>query len=166
MSQTIPPVDESRPWYKKKRYVIPLGVFLVFAVGGQLDDGSTTSATASPTTVVSASAPTTTTTTTTEPAETPATSTTVKPTTSHMAAVRHRTARTTAPQPPAVHKVRSKPKPRRTTRTTTATHRRIVTPGAFCKDAEAGDIGYSRTGHVYRCSYYASSDRNRWKRVG
>jgi len=39
-----------------------------------------------------------------------------------------------------------------------------VTPGAFCADAEAGDIGVSSAGNSYRCSLYPGG-RYRWKRI-
>jgi hypothetical protein len=57
----------------------------------------------------------------------------------------------------------TKPKtPTRTAKPVAPAHRN-VTPGAFCKDAEAGAVGYSKTGKRYICSYYSSSDRFRWK---
>lgn len=46
-----------------------------------------------------------------------------------------------------------------------AATRLIVTAGAYCKDSQIGDIGWSTSGHEYRCSYYPSSRRDRWKRV-
>jgi hypothetical protein len=39
-----------------------------------------------------------------------------------------------------------------------------VTPGAFCADSQAGDIGVSSAGNSYRCSIYPNG-RYRWKRI-
>lgn len=47
---------------------------------------------------------------------------------------------------------------------TPAAQRRTVTPGAYCADADAGEIGYSAAGNEYRCSLYPNG-RYRWKRV-
>jgi hypothetical protein len=75
--------------------------------------------------------------------------------------------RTTKPKPkPPIQTspVRTKPptKSPPTTPSAPPTHR-IVIPGSFCADAEAGDIGYSAKGNRYRCSIYPNG-RYRWKR--
>jgi hypothetical protein len=65
---------------------------------------------------------------------------------------------------PAVKKPTKSKAPTRTTKPVVPA-RRTVTPGAFCKDADKGDVGFSKTGNRYVCSYYPSSDRYRWKRA-
>ncbi|MCP2323344.1 hypothetical protein HDA40_001851 [Hamadaea flava] len=40
-----------------------------------------------------------------------------------------------------------------------------MVPGAYCPDSEHGWYGLSSAGNRYRCSYYSSDGRWRWKRV-
>jgi hypothetical protein len=40
-----------------------------------------------------------------------------------------------------------------------------VTPGAFCKDAEIGSIGYTVTGVQMRCTRLAGDERGRWRQA-
>jgi hypothetical protein len=61
-------------------------------------------------------------------------------------------------------KTKAKPNHCAADETTGGPAQRVVTPSAFCRDAEKGGVGCSAKGHRYICSHYPKDDRNRWKR--
>jgi outer membrane biosynthesis protein TonB len=109
-----PAPNSSRPWYKKKRWIIPIGILVALAVIGQLSDNSekpstTAIQTESAATLAPVSSPTTS--PTSDPEPTPS----VVPATDSQVDVEAVTTVKPKIKPKAVIKVKPKPEPKKTT---------------------------------------------------
>lgn len=170
--QNVPPQPQAkRSWYKKKRFIIPIGIFVSLAIYGSFIDDPVAAPAAQPLASVAESttseAPTSTLASTAE-ADAQATAAAEAQAAAALKERRAKVAKAKKIKAAKAAKLRraravaaaKKKREEEAAKTATAT----VTPGAFCADSEAGDIGVSSAGNSYRCSLY-SSGRYRWKRL-
>lgn len=164
-------VDE-RPWWRKKRFLLPIGLFILLIVAGLLgdppeDDPDERITTASSTTAVEDNLPVATTFTTFQPttAVTPAPTIAAPPTTARpAAATTARPAPTAAPTTTARPAATTAPPVTAAPTTAAATY---VTPGAYC--SPAGATGTSKNGEPMTCATESCKgepyDRPRWRKT-
>jgi hypothetical protein len=162
-----------RPWYKKKRFMIPIGLVAIpIAIGSVIPDDKPAAAGISASGIAAPAS----TTEAVEPVVETSSAAEIQAAQDAADAKAQKRAQTKA-RARARAKVRAEAKAAQKRRAVAAARRKAaakpkpapvqrptVTPGAFCADAQAGDVGVSSAGNSYRCSLY-SSGRYRWRRI-